>query len=95
MDLTSSNIQLIASVQTNIGLSFASPSITLSGRNKLDVGLRLVQQLFNIYIYHFSSVIGFSSENNIILLPDIDKFLFFPGPGEFRSDGHSTKDILS
>ena len=42
-DLTSSNIQLIVPVQNNIGLSFASPSITLSGRNKLDVGLGLVQ----------------------------------------------------
>ena len=31
LDLTSSNIQLIASVQNNIGLSFASPNITLSG----------------------------------------------------------------
>ena len=38
LDLTSSNIQLIAPVQNNIGLSLASPSITLFGRNELDVG---------------------------------------------------------
>ena len=42
LDLTSSNIELIAPVQDNIGLSFASPNITLSRRNKLDVGLDLV-----------------------------------------------------
>ena len=43
LDLTSSNVQMIAPVQNNIGFSFASPNITLSGRNKLDVGLGLVQ----------------------------------------------------
>ena len=35
LDLTSSNIQLIAPTQNNIGLSFASPSITFSGHHKL------------------------------------------------------------
>ena len=53
LDLTSSNIQLIAPVQNNIGLSFASPNITLSRCNKQGCWTRSRP----ISVYYITSVI--------------------------------------
>ena len=47
LDETESNIQFIASGQSNIGRSEAEPNIILYGRNQLDVGRGQVQQVFS------------------------------------------------